>query len=138
MVDIEINAWSSLFLNIETNLILYLYPKKCIKFNQFRVSEAGKFEILRAILWLIYRNSLVLKKPIFDFSVLYPKKSGLSKKLKVSTLDIRIKQSGLKVNPILQLRRQNFCVVNLGIKYSSLAYADHGLIYFLFDIPCRP
>ena len=25
-VDIEINAWSSLFLNIETNLILYLYP----------------------------------------------------------------------------------------------------------------
>ena len=30
-------------------------------------------------------------KPVFDFSVLYPKKSGLSKKLKVSTLDIRIK-----------------------------------------------
>ena len=31
MVDIEINAWSSLFHNIETNLILYLYPEKCIK-----------------------------------------------------------------------------------------------------------
>ena len=29
------------------------------------------------------------EKPVFDFSVLYPKKSGLSKKLKVSTLDIR-------------------------------------------------
>jgi len=38
------------------------------------------------------------EKPEFDFSVLYPKKSGLSKKLKVSTLDIRIKQSGLKVS----------------------------------------
>ena len=38
MVDIEINAWSSLFLNIETNLILNLYPEKCIKFNQ---SESG-------------------------------------------------------------------------------------------------
>ena len=38
------------------------------------------------------------EKPVFDFSVLYPKKSGLSKKLKVSTLDIRIKQSGLKVS----------------------------------------
>ena len=36
------------------------------------------------------------EKPEFDFSVL--KKSGLSKKLKVSTLDIRIKQSGLKVS----------------------------------------
>ena len=46
MVDIEINAWSSLFLNLKTNLILYLYPEKCIKLNQ---SEAGKFEILRAI-----------------------------------------------------------------------------------------
>ena len=34
MVDIEINASSSLFLNLETNLILYLHPEKCIKFNQ--------------------------------------------------------------------------------------------------------
>ena len=38
------------------------------------------------------------EKLVFEFSVLYPKKSGLSKKLKVSTLDIRIKQSGLKVS----------------------------------------
>ena len=52
MVDIEINAWSSLFHNIEINLILlYLYPKECIKFNQSesRIYEADKFEILRAI-----------------------------------------------------------------------------------------
>ena len=50
MVDIELNAWPSLFLNIETNLILYLYPEKFIKFNQLqsRVYEADKFEILRA------------------------------------------------------------------------------------------
>ena len=34
MVDIEINVRSSLLHNIETNLILYLYPEKCIKFNQ--------------------------------------------------------------------------------------------------------
>ena len=47
MVDIEINAWSSLFLNIETNLILYLYPENLT--NQSRVYEADKFEILRAI-----------------------------------------------------------------------------------------
>jgi len=50
MVDFEINARSSLFLNIETNLILYLYPEKCIKFNQPScVYEADKFEILSAI-----------------------------------------------------------------------------------------
>jgi len=51
MVDIEINAWFSLFLNIETNLILYLYPEKCIKSIQSwsRVYDAEKFEILRAI-----------------------------------------------------------------------------------------
>ena len=34
MVDIEVNLRSSLFLNLTTNLILYLYPEKCIKFNQ--------------------------------------------------------------------------------------------------------
>ena len=34
MANIEINACFSLFLNIETNLLLYLYPEKCIKFNQ--------------------------------------------------------------------------------------------------------
>jgi len=46
MVDIEINAWSSLFPIIETNLILCLYPEKCIKFNQSvqsRKYEADKF-----------------------------------------------------------------------------------------------
>ena len=37
-------------------------------------------------------------KPVFDFLYYIQKKSGLSKKLKVSTLDIRIKQSGLKVS----------------------------------------
>ena len=51
IVDIEIDAWSSLFLNVEANLILYLYPEKCIKFNsiQSRMCEADKFEILLAI-----------------------------------------------------------------------------------------
>ena len=44
------------------------------------------------------RDSLILKKPVFDFSVRNQKKSGVCKKLKVSTMDIRIKQSGLKVS----------------------------------------
>ena len=43
MVDIEINAWSSLFPNIKTNLIMYLYPEKCINVNN--PYEADKFEI---------------------------------------------------------------------------------------------
>ena len=34
MMDIEINAWSFILPNFETNLILCLYPEKCIKFNQ--------------------------------------------------------------------------------------------------------
>ena len=51
MVDTEINAWSSLFLNIEMNLILYLYYEKCIKFNQSEshIYKADKFQILRTI-----------------------------------------------------------------------------------------
>ena len=53
-----------------------MYPEKFIKStNQSRVSEAGNVE-----------KSYLSKK------------SGLSKTLKVSTLDIRIKQLGLKVS----------------------------------------
>ena len=37
MVDVEINAWSSLFLNLETNLILYFYPE-VYKIKQIRVA----------------------------------------------------------------------------------------------------
>ena len=77
MVDIEIKAWYFLFLNLETNLILYLYPEKCIKFNQSE-SRIRSWEI-----WNFARH---------------PKKSGLSKKLKVSTLDIWIKKWGIKVS----------------------------------------
>ena len=69
-VDIEINAWSSLFLNIETNLILYLYLEKCMKFKvTYRVSEAEK--ILNFALFKINiqkREGLSnFKKPVFDF-----------------------------------------------------------------------
>ena len=36
--------------DIKINLILYLYPEKCIKFNQSELRiEADKFKILRAI-----------------------------------------------------------------------------------------
>ena len=42
-------------------------------------------------------SNLKKTKTVFDFSVLYPKKEWI-KKLKVSTLDIRIKQSELKVS----------------------------------------
>ena len=99
MVDIKINAWSSLILNLETNLILYLYPEKCIKStNQSRVSEAGNFCAPFKIN-IQKRDGLShFEKPVFDFSVLYPKKSGSSKKSKVFTLDILIKQLGLKVS----------------------------------------
>ena len=102
MLDIEINAWSSFFLNLETNLILYLYPEKCIKFNQlesrFRSREIWNFARHFKITIIYGKDSLTLKNRFLIFLYYYPKKSGLSKQLKVSTLDIRIKQSGLKVS----------------------------------------
>ena len=45
MGDIEINALSSLFLNLETKLILYLYPEKCIQFNQLGFRSSYYFRI---------------------------------------------------------------------------------------------
>ena len=102
MVDIEINAWSSLFLNLETNLILYLYHEKCIKFNQsesrIRSREIWNFARHLGLIYRNLRDSLILRNRFFYFSVLYPKKSGLNKIIKVSTLDIRIKESGLQVS----------------------------------------
>ena len=61
MVDIEINAWSSLFLNLETNLIL----------KSLKKSTTGKFEILRAIKDYYTETGGLsnFKKPVFDFSV---------------------------------------------------------------------
>ena len=55
------------------------------------------------------------EKPVFDFSVLYPKKSELSKKLKVSTFDIWIKQSGLKVSHSKVPSSENFRIVDIEI-----------------------
>ena len=67
---------------------------------QSRESEAGKFEIYAPFKINIQKREGLsnFEKPVFDFLYLYPKKSGLSKKLKVSTLDIQIKQSGLKIS----------------------------------------
>ena len=43
---------------------------------------------------------LIIKRTVFNFSLLYPKKSGLNEKSKVSSLDIRIKQSGFMVSKV--------------------------------------
>ena len=42
---------------------------------------------------IIYRNGRgsLNKKPVFDFSLLFPRKNGLRRKSKVSLLDIQIK-----------------------------------------------
>ena len=57
------------------------------KIQQSRASEADKFEILHAISdqYTETGKALNFKEPVFDFSVIFPKKSGLSKKSKVST-----------------------------------------------------
>ena len=65
MVDIEINAWSSLFLYLETNLILYLYPEKYIKFNQSE-SRIRSREIKNFARHLQRREGLSnFEKPVF-------------------------------------------------------------------------
>ena len=84
MVDIEIKAWSSLFLNLETNLLVSWKVNK-IQPITVGYQKPGNLKFC-APFW----------KTGFLFFLLYTKKSGLSKKLKMSTLDIRIKQSGLK------------------------------------------
>ena len=101
MVDNEINAWSSLFLNLETNLILYLYPQKVYKIQPIRVAyqiqKPGNLKFCAP-----FKINTQKIEGLSDFENLIflyiPGKSGSSKKFKVSTLNIRIKQSGLKLS----------------------------------------
>ena len=57
------------------------------------VYETDKFEILRAILDYIQKWEELsnLEKPVFDVSLLYPRKNGLKRKLKVCQLDTQFK-----------------------------------------------
>ena len=117
MMDIEINASN---LNLETNLILYLYHEKCIKFNQLksliRSREIWNFARHVRLIYRIGKNSLILKNRFLIFLYYIQK----SKKLKVSTLDIRIKQSGLKVS------------------HSKVPSSEHIILFpssFLFSFP---
>ena len=92
MVDIEINAWSSLFLNIETNLILYLYSEKCIKSNQSESHIWNPINLKFCAPFKIYTETggtLNKKKPVFEFSILYPIR--LRRKSKVCPMDTQIK-----------------------------------------------
>ena len=49
---------------------------------------------------ILYRNGRdsLNKKTIFDFSLLYPRKNGLSRKSKVCPLDTQIKYSGFRIS----------------------------------------
>ena len=92
MVDIGINAWSSLFDNLKINIILQDYLKSVWKtiiiWETVAADQrkAGNQWENRNI--LIGENNLLISKE--------REKSGLGLKLKVSTVDIRIKKSGLK------------------------------------------
>ena len=71
MMDIEINAWSSIFLNIKTNLILYLYP--VYKIQPIRVAYKKPLNLKFCAPFKINiqkREGLsYFKKPVFDFSL---------------------------------------------------------------------
>ena len=92
MVDIESNDGSSLFLNLETNLVSWIvYEIQSIRVayqmpGNLKFCAPFKIDIQKRKNWFL----------IFLYYI--QKKSRLSKKLKVSTLDIRIKQSGLMVS----------------------------------------
>ena len=124
MVDNEINAWSSLFFNLETNLILYLYPQKVYKIQPIRVAyqiqKPGNLKFCAP-----FKINTQKIEGLSDFENLIflyiPGKSGSSKKFKVSTLNIRIKQSGLKLS-------------HLKFPAQYLFLSDGISLFFLMDI----
>ena len=94
MVDIEINA-DPLFHNIETNLILYLYPEKCIKIQPIRVAYMKPINLKSCAPFKINiqkrKGLCYFKKPVFDSFLLYSRKTGLRRKSKVCPMETQIK-----------------------------------------------
>ena len=123
MVDIEINAWSSLFLNLMTNLILFLYPEKCIKFNQtekrIRSREIWNFACHLRFIYKNGRDYLILKTGFCFFCTL-SKNNGLSK------LNIRIKQSGFKFPALSNKIEKNLILPKKILRFSNLQYVLLG------------
>ena len=95
MVNIKIYAWSSLLLNLKTNLILYLYPEKCIKIQPIRVAYMKPINLKFCAPFKINiqkREGLsYLKKPVFDSFLLYSRKNGLRRKSIACPLETLIK-----------------------------------------------
>ena len=77
MVDIEIML-DPLSLNLETNLILYLYPKNVYKIQPIRVAfqKPENLKFCAPFKMTIQKRGGLsnFEKQVFDFSVLYPKK----------------------------------------------------------------
>ena len=88
MVDIEIKAWSYLFLNLETkliNLVVLVSLKKCIKFNQsvaFQKTGNLKFCASFQITMQKREGPSNFEKPVFDFSVHISKKEWIKQDIK--------------------------------------------------------
>ena len=68
MMDIEINAWPSLFLNIETNLILYLYPEKFIELKNVELTSTFLLYI-----GLVYHHHEILNYRIEPIIIAFQK-----------------------------------------------------------------
>ena len=88
MVDIGINAWSSLFDNLKINIILQDYLKSVWK--TVIIGETAAANQRKADNQWENRNILIGENDL-RISKDREKKSGLGLKWKVSTVDIRIK-----------------------------------------------
>ena len=71
IVDIEINAWSPLFVNLKINIIFFWISWKVHKIQPIRLTfqKPGNLKFCEP-----FKINMNFKKPVFDFSVLYPKK----------------------------------------------------------------
>ena len=87
IVNIEVNSWSPLFLNLQINLTHIWHPGKCLKFNQSCRLQKPSNQVRKRNGWtLIGWKGTQSRNP-----------GGLSKKSKVSTVDIEIRKTGLGI-----------------------------------------
>ena len=71
---------------------MYLYPVKVYKIPPIRVAFKKPINLnFYAPFKISIQKLYNFKKPVFDFSLLYPRKNGFKRKSKVCPLDTQIK-----------------------------------------------
>jgi len=128
-MDIEINSWSPFFVNLKISLIFSLYIRKLYNIQPIEWLMQNPEQPIRSQenLKVEWKNSHLFE---YGIEIQRVKKSGLSKNLKVSPLDICLGQAGFFYSIYI------ICLGQAGFLYSIyiICLGQAGFLYSIYII----